>query len=106
MAGPTRPFDWSSRGFPRRLRVMHSVFRKEIYWQKGTNPMTEHHRDTEVLLEGGPDDIPRRLFVTREQIADGKVKVPYLSGYEHFVRKITDDAANLFAWTTSTKIAE
>ena len=61
---------------------------------------------TEVFLEGGPDSIPRRLFVTLEQVAEGKVKVPHLAGYEHFVRKVTEDAAYLFSWTTRTKIAE
>lgn len=60
----------------------------------------------EVSLEGGPDGIPRRLVVTREQVAEGKVKVPYLAGYEHFVRKITDDARFLFSWTNRTNIAE
>ena len=61
---------------------------------------------TEVHLEGGPDSIPRKLVVTEEEVAYGKVKVPHLAGYEHFVRKITDDARFLFSWSTRTKIAE
>jgi hypothetical protein len=95
---------------------MHPDSRKEIYLVERKNPMAEHdlHNHsavldpgtTEVFLEGGPDDIPRRLVVTHEQVDDGKVKVPYLAGYEHFVRKITDDAAYLFSWSIRTKIAE
>ena len=61
----------------------------------------------EVSLEGGPTDIPRRFVVTAAEAAYGKIKVPYLAGYEHFER---DPAAGAepdpFAWTRRTKIAE
>jgi hypothetical protein len=86
------------------------------YLAKGNTPMAEQHtyapaavldsETAEIFLEGGPNDIPRRLVVTREQVAEGKVKVPYLAGYEHFVRKITDDAEYLFSWSVRTKVAE
>jgi hypothetical protein len=61
----------------------------------------------EVNLEGGPNDIPRRLFASAAEIAYGKIKVPYLAGYEHFERDPADGArSDLFSWTTRTKIAE
>ncbi|MEU4626362.1 DUF5988 family protein [Actinoplanes sp. NPDC023801] len=62
---------------------------------------------TEVQLVGGPQSIPRRIVVPVEEAAYGKVKVPYLAGYEHFVRAVHDDeTSNLFSWSTRTKIAE
>jgi hypothetical protein len=61
----------------------------------------------EVILRGGPAGIPRRFEVTATDVAYGKIKVPYLAGYEHFER---DPEAvgrpELFAWTRRTKIAE
>lgn len=56
----------------------------------------------EVQLKGGPNSIPRRLRVTATEIANGKIKVPYLAGYEHFEL----DGPNIFSWTTRTKFAE
>ena len=70
------------------------------------DPMTS--QDTvEVSLAGGPLGIPRRLFATADQIAYGKIKVPYLAGYEHFERDLAESGQpGLFSWTTRTKIAE
>lgn len=60
----------------------------------------------EVFLEGGPTNIPRSVMATAEEFAYGKVKVPYLAGYEHFVRTSQDDDRNSFSWSARTKIAE
>ena len=61
----------------------------------------------EVSLEGGPTEIPRRFVVTAAEAAYGKVKVPYLAGYEHFEREAAaGDEPDPFAWTRRTKIAE
>ncbi len=60
----------------------------------------------EVLLQGGPDSIPRTRLVTDDELLYGKIKVPYLAGYEHFERTPGDGSPLLFAWTTRTKIAE
>ncbi len=61
----------------------------------------------EVSLEGGPTDIPRRFVATAAELAYGKVKVPYLAGYEHFERDPqADGQPHPFAWTRRTKIAE
>jgi hypothetical protein len=60
----------------------------------------------EVFLQGGPDSIPRTMLATDDQLAYGKIKVPYLAGYEHFERRPGDGSPLLFAWTFRTKIAE
>jgi hypothetical protein len=60
----------------------------------------------EVFLEGGPTNIPRSVMATAEEFAYGKVKVPYLAGYEHFERGSEENDGNSFSWTTRTKIAE
>ncbi|GIF09467.1 DUF5988 family protein [Actinoplanes siamensis] len=61
----------------------------------------------EVSLEGGPTDIPRRFVVTAAELADGRIKVPYLAGYEHFERDpLAEGQPTPFAWTRRTKIAE
>jgi uncharacterized protein DUF5988 len=95
---------------------MHPDSRKDICLTERKIPMAQPNVHTEstvldpntaeVFLEGGPEGIPRWLVVSREQLADGKVKVPYLAGYEHFVRTITDDARFLFSWSSRTEIAE
>jgi hypothetical protein len=69
----------------------------------------------EVVLEGGPTDIPRTLRVDEAVFAYGKIKIPRKNGYEHFERPLTppvpgdvisEDDAMVFRWTTRTKIAE
>ncbi|MFB9674617.1 DUF5988 family protein [Streptosporangium vulgare] len=69
----------------------------------------------EVVLEGGPVDIPRTLRVDAAVFAYGKIKIPRKNGYEHFERPLTppasgdaisEDDALVFRWTTRTKIAE
>ncbi|MCZ7373697.1 DUF5988 family protein [Micromonospora chokoriensis] len=59
-----------------------------------------------VFLQGGPDGVPRTVVATVEQLVYGKIKVPYLAGYEHFERRVGDGAPLLFTWTGRTKIAE
>ncbi|WP_436756641.1 DUF5988 family protein [Streptosporangium sp. V21-05] len=69
----------------------------------------------EVVLEGGPVDIPRTVRVDEAVFAYGKIKIPRKNGYEHFERTLTppvpgdaipEDDALVFRWTTRTKIAE
>lgn len=70
----------------------------------------------DVVLTGGPEDLPGTLSVPREMIADGKVKVRWHGGYEHYERPgngtrervgSTDGAEDpVFVWTMRTKIAE
>jgi hypothetical protein len=60
-------------------------------------------RGQEVVLQGGPADLPadaRRLYVNS---TDDKVKVRFGCGYEHFERLGGTDQ---FAWTMRTKVAE
>jgi Family of unknown function (DUF5988) len=71
-----------------------------------------------VSLQGGPEAIPRTVRVERSKLADGKLKIEHLAGYEHFERADpghdhgdgTHDAAagpaEIFRWTLRTKIAE
>lgn len=71
-----------------------------------------------VSLQGGPDAIPRTVRVERSKVADGKLKIEHLGGYEHFERAgdrpghgdvLPDGAAGLdgiYQWTLRTKIAE
>lgn len=63
----------------------------------------------DVVLEGGPPDLPtewRRHQVSA--IAD-KIKVPYHGGHEHFERQTgatIGDSPVVFRWTGRTRIAE
>jgi uncharacterized protein DUF5988 len=71
-----------------------------------------------VSLQGGPDAIPRTVQVERSKLADGKLKIEHLGGYEHFERAGSErdhpaDGPDLgagreetFQWTLRTKIAE
>ncbi len=68
-------------------------------------------RDTiRVALEGGPADIPSQMLLENSVLAEGKVKVPYLGGYEHF--ELVDghapaaDDVPVFRWSMRTKVAE
>jgi hypothetical protein len=65
----------------------------------------------DVLLEGGPADIPAAARVRRVDAGDEKVKLPHRGGHEHFER--TDErrwqdgvARVLFRWTVRTRVAE
>lgn len=69
----------------------------------------------DVLLQGGPEAIPRTIQVKKSELADGKLKIEHLGGYEHFERATghnTDsdthdpDLKETFQWTLRTKIAE
>ena len=71
-----------------------------------------------VSLQGGPESIPRTVSVERSKLQDGKLKIEYLGGYEHFERTLSGpgpvgghggpDGAlpEIFRWTLRTKIAE
>ncbi|GHJ33348.1 MULTISPECIES: DUF5988 family protein [Streptomyces] len=62
----------------------------------------------EVVLEGGPDDLPRAVRTGRSTLTTKKLKIPHRNGYEHF--ELVNDAADItpaiFRWTMRTKIAE
>jgi hypothetical protein len=79
---------------------------------------THHHhprphfenRDVEIHLEGGPPDLPRRLQVSLDAIANGKIKVQRLGGWEHFeyeaIQTTVINSRIVFRWTQRTCIAE
>lgn len=66
----------------------------------------------DVVLEGGPADLPTTMRGRSAPAGTSRIKVPYLGGYEHFERfedhGPIDDAAGavVFRWTMRTKIAE
>ncbi|MEV4846026.1 DUF5988 family protein [Micromonospora matsumotoense] len=67
----------------------------------------------EVVLEGGPVGLPATTRARSAPTGTGRIKVPYLGGYEHFERSgdhdgLNDDASQvvIFRWTMRTKIAE
>jgi Family of unknown function (DUF5988) len=62
--------------------------------------------DVEIVLEGGPTGLPRRI---RMQLSDDnrlKVKLPYRGGHEHF--ELVDEllSPRVYRWTMRTRIAE
>jgi hypothetical protein len=69
----------------------------------------QHPLDTsaEVLLEGGPQELPRLVRTALAAVLDGRVKIPWRGGYEHFERVVRHEASRpRFRWTMRTKIAE
>ncbi|MET7763196.1 DUF5988 family protein [Streptomyces sp. NPDC005336] len=62
----------------------------------------------EVVLEGGPDDLPRAYRAGRSTITAKKLKIQHRNGYEHFelVNESGDITPAIFRWTMRTKIAE
>ncbi|SCL72096.1 hypothetical protein GA0070606_5954 [Micromonospora citrea] len=63
----------------------------------------------DVVLEGGPADLPADLRSRRVARAEEKIKVRHYGGYEHFERGGAPEAANVpvvFRWTGRTRIAE
>ncbi|MEU4894103.1 DUF5988 family protein [Streptomyces sp. NPDC044780] len=62
----------------------------------------------EVVLEGGPDDLPRAFRTGRSTLTTRKLKIQHRNGYEHFelVNESADITPAIFRWTMRTKIAE
>ncbi|MER5337557.1 DUF5988 family protein [Micromonospora sp. NPDC002717] len=63
----------------------------------------------DVVLEGGPADLPADLRSHRVARAEEKIKVRHYGGYEHFERGSAPEAADVpvvFRWTGRTRIAE
>ncbi|MER8158755.1 DUF5988 family protein [Streptomyces sp. NPDC094472] len=62
----------------------------------------------EVVLEGGPEDLPRAFQTGRSTLSSRKLKIQHRDGYEHFelVSDSADITTAIFRWTMRTKIAE
>ena len=58
----------------------------------------------DVVLVGGPDDIPADARVQRVAGTSTKVKITHRNGYEHFERDLS--APETFRWTMQTLMAE
>ncbi|MBV2362914.1 DUF5988 family protein [Streptomonospora nanhaiensis] len=64
---------------------------------------------TEVVLVGGPADIPAELRVHRLRAGESTIKLLHNGGYEHFecvVSTLGRGRPPVFQWTGRTRIAE
>jgi hypothetical protein len=72
--------------------------------------MTDHEGMVDVVLIGGPGDLPDTLRATRIAAAKSrtKIKIEHRSGYEHFepATEASSSGPLVFHWAGSTKIAE
>jgi hypothetical protein len=71
--------------------------------------MTDAVEETvEVVLTGGPSDLPATLRNLRVHHGERKIKVIHRGGYEHFEREAPalEIAPVVYRWTTRTRIAE
>lgn len=60
----------------------------------------------EVILEGGPDDLPRAHRTGQSTLTARKLKIQHRNGYEHFELVDGDLVPVVFRWIMRTKIAE
>lgn len=64
----------------------------------------------EVHLLGGPEGMPRKLWLPGGLASDEKLKIRYLAGYEHYERtpwaRGTTGSGLTFTWSMRTRIAE
>ncbi|WP_405111558.1 DUF5988 family protein [Micromonospora sp. NBC_01405] len=63
----------------------------------------------DVVLEGGPTNLPAEQRSHRISPAEDKIKVSHYGGYEHFERdtvRVADELPVVFRWTGRTRIAE
>ncbi|MGI8331414.1 DUF5988 family protein [Actinomadura scrupuli] len=76
--------------------------------------MDEHTRllsgngSIDVVLEGGPDNLPRAMRTGRSALTERRLKIRHRNGYEHFelVGESTAATPATFRWIMRTKIAE
>ncbi|GGM75243.1 hypothetical protein GCM10012275_52410 [Longimycelium tulufanense] len=71
--------------------------------------MTGLTTSTMVILEGGPRDLPKR--VVPGPILDGRLKIQFRGGYEHFEatdhrRETPFGVLTVYEWTLRTEMAE
>jgi hypothetical protein len=66
--------------------------------------------EVEVVLVGGPLDLPVAHRYRRASRTETKIKIGHRAGYEHFERADDADAGTslplVFTWTTRTRVAE
>jgi hypothetical protein len=63
----------------------------------------------DIVLKGGPSDIPESARTLKGTRAVRTVKLPRLGGYEHFEAEDSGAATTttvVYRWTRRTKIAE
>jgi hypothetical protein len=78
----------------------------------GISSVIQQNGLIDVVLEGGPADIPAAERLRQVSVGDGKVKVPHYGGYEHFERTGERSSGGdgrsreVYRWVTRTKVAE
>jgi hypothetical protein len=61
----------------------------------------------QIILEGGPEGLPRSIGVSPHDLHEGRIKVAHRNGYEHFERvDEAGSAGSTFRWAMRTRIAE
>ncbi|GAA2143975.1 DUF5988 family protein [Actinomadura napierensis] len=78
---------------------------------KGINEDAARSNPIDVVLVGGPDDLPETARRLRAPTAGGTIKIPHRGGYEHFehdrrTSRPEDQEPAVFRWTMRTRIAE
>jgi hypothetical protein len=67
-------------------------------------------RAVEVLLSGGPTDLPSASRRLRADAGESRIKMPHCGGYEHFERVDGQETADgrpvVYRWVARTRIAE
>lgn len=59
-----------------------------------------------VTLKGAPDGMPETVLVAAAELSQGRLKIPFRAGYEHFARDGAWETDEVFVWCDRTKIAE
>jgi hypothetical protein len=76
----------------------------------GSGPPVDAADIVEVVLEGGPSDLPADLRALCTSVTALKIKVRYGRGYEHFERVAAlpdgDALRVVFRWSGRTRMAE
>jgi hypothetical protein len=77
----------------------------------GVDAQPADDRMIDVILEGGPADMPREMRLPRSRLASSVLKIQRWGGYEHFEcvdeKCYPDNHVSMnFRWTFRTKIAE
>lgn len=66
--------------------------------------------EMEIVLTGGPSDLPPTARTLRVRPTENKVKIAHRGGYEHFERDPTPQptctAPIVYRWTARTRVAE
>lgn len=62
----------------------------------------------DIVLEGGPDELPTRMRVPVDDDTRDRIKLPHWGGHEHFrlVAEPECTEPRVYRWSMRTRIAE